>query len=62
MGGHSQRGSHAGSGEASLAALLNGVTLRGEEPSWPWHTRLHDRSAVQYRTHLLALARLEEGT
>ena len=30
----------------------------GEDASWPWHTRLHNRSAVQYRTHLVALRRV----
>ena len=55
IGGHSQRGAHAGSGPASLATLLGGTDVLGETPSWPWHTRLHDRSAVQYVTHLLAL-------
>ena len=65
LGGHSQRAPHAGAGEAFLAALLEGapphaiqgLSRRGEQAGWPWHTRLHDRSSVQYRTHLLALER-----
>ena len=65
LGGHSQRAPHDGAGEAFLAALLNGdpthaipgLSVAAELPSWPWHTRLHDRSAVLYRSHLLALRR-----
>ncbi len=64
LGGHSQRAAHGGAGEAFLHALLAGTDhavpgLRclAERADWPWHTRLHDRSAVQYRAHLLALAR-----
>ena len=65
IGGHSQRGEHAGSGEAFLRSLLGGaharaaagLTLLAEEPDFPWQTRLHERSAVTYRTHLLAVAR-----
>ena len=65
LGGHSQRAPHRGAGEAFLHALTSGegphavagLAQRGEVADWPWHTRLHDRSAVQYRTHLLALDR-----
>ncbi len=65
IGGHSQRGEYAGGGEAFLRTLLGGphlraargLTLLAEEPDFPWQTRLHERSAVAYRTHLLALAR-----
>ncbi len=34
-----------------------GVSWLGEEAAWPWQTRLHDRAAVAYRTHLVALRR-----
>jgi SAM-dependent methyltransferase/uncharacterized protein YbaR (Trm112 family) len=64
LGGHSQRAAHAGAGEAFLHALLAGdahaiagLTCNAEQAEWPWATRLHARSAVQYRTHLLALRR-----
>lgn len=65
LGGHSQRAAHRGAGEPFLQALLEGaadhavtgLALRAEQADFPWHTRLHERSAVQYRTHLLALAR-----
>jgi SAM-dependent methyltransferase/uncharacterized protein YbaR (Trm112 family) len=68
IGGHSQRSAYAGEAEPFLRALLHegahaqsvaGLTLLGEDQSWPWQTRLHERGAVQYRTHLLALARRE---
>ena len=65
LGGHSQRAEHQGAGEAFLHALLNGAPdhavaglgLHAEQADFAWHTRLHERSAVQYRTHLMALAR-----
>ena len=66
LGGHSQRAGHGGAGEAFLHALLAGegshaipgLTCVAEQAGWPWQTRLHERSAVHYRTHLLALQRL----
>ncbi len=65
LGGHSQRAPHAGAGEAFLQALIAGppehavagLTLVGEDDGFAWQTRLHDRSAVHYRSHLLALRR-----
>lgn len=68
IGGHSQRGAYGGEAEPFLRALLRegahaqsvtGLTLLEEDQAWPWQTRLHERGAVQYRTHLLALARRE---
>ncbi len=68
IGGHSQRGRFAGDAEPFLRALLRegahaqslgGLELLGEDQTWPWQTRLHERGAVQYRAHLLALARRE---
>lgn len=65
IGGHSQRGPDAGAAEPFLRRLLTegahpqavpGVRIVAEEKDWPWQTRLHDRSTVLYRTHLLALA------
>jgi SAM-dependent methyltransferase/uncharacterized protein YbaR (Trm112 family) len=64
IGGHSQRGPDGGAGEPFLRALLTegahphsvaGLRLLGEDTDFPWQTRLHDRSAVQYASHLLAL-------
>jgi len=66
IGGHSQRGPHQGAAEPLLAALLTpgahpqsieGLRLLAEVQHWPWQTRLHDRSAVAYRTHLVAAVR-----
>lgn len=66
IGGHSQRAPHAGGAEIFLHELLTagahprsvpGLTLLGEAESWPWQTRLHARSVLQYRTHLVALGR-----
>jgi SAM-dependent methyltransferase len=70
IGGHSQRAAHAGAGEPFLRALLTegahaqsltGLHALGEETDWRWQTRLHDRSTVQYATHLLALQRQGEN-
>jgi SAM-dependent methyltransferase/uncharacterized protein YbaR (Trm112 family) len=57
LGGHSQRGPHAGAAEPLLHQLLTslGWHLTAETLHFPWHTRLHDRSTVQYDAHLLAL-------
>jgi len=59
LGGHSQRASHAGAAEAFFQAQIapGGLELIAEDRDWPWHTRLHARSTVQYRTHLTALRR-----
>jgi SAM-dependent methyltransferase/uncharacterized protein YbaR (Trm112 family) len=66
IGGHSQRAPDAGAAEPFLRALLTegahpqsiaGLRILDEEAAWPWQTRLHERSAVLYRAHLLALAR-----
>jgi SAM-dependent methyltransferase/uncharacterized protein YbaR (Trm112 family) len=66
IGGHSQRAHHAGAAEPFLRALLTegahpqavaGLRVLEEVAGWPWQTRLHDRSAVLYSAHLLALAR-----
>jgi SAM-dependent methyltransferase len=70
IGGHSQRAADAGAGEPFLRALLRegahaqsvaGLRLLGEATNWPWQTRLHERSAVQYASHLLALQKQGEG-
>ncbi len=66
IGGHSQRAEHRGAGEPFLRALLqegaHEQSVRGlrllAEADLPWQTRLHDRSAMLYRAHLLALARV----
>ena len=66
LGGHSQRGSHRGAGEPVLRALLTpgahpgaveGLEIVAENDAVSWRVRLHDRSAMDYRVHLLALRR-----
>jgi SAM-dependent methyltransferase len=70
IGGHSQRAAHRGAAEPFLRTLLTegehpqsvpGLHLLDETPAWPWQTRLHERSTVSYRSHLLALARTAGG-
>jgi len=64
IGGHSQRGPTRGDAEPFLHSLLTagahplavpGLSLVGECESVPWQVRLHARSRVHYRSHLLAL-------
>ena len=65
IGGHSQRGDGMGAAEPLLAALLSsGVHPRSAADmkligtgEIAWHTRLHDRAAVAYRSHLAAAVR-----
>lgn len=66
IGGHSQRADHAGAAEPFLRTLLSegahpqsvpGLAMMAEDTAFPWHTRLHDRAAVRYASHLLALRR-----
>ncbi|MDA8249610.1 MAG: methyltransferase domain-containing protein [Rhodospirillales bacterium] len=66
IGGHSQRGAHQGAAEPLLRALLtadahprsvSGLAALGEDPAFPWQTRLHDRATMRYASHLLALRR-----
>jgi len=69
LGGHSQRAAHTGSGEAFLHALIGGssahaikgLALLAEQQGFPWHTRLHERSFVQYDSHLVAIERVAEA-
>lgn len=61
IGGHSQRGPHRGSSDSLLRALLTDDAHPQSLPSLqlisedevPWQTRLHDRSTVSYRAHLV---------
>ena len=64
IGGHSQRGGYGGAAEPLIRDLLtpgahplavSGLTIVGEVSRFPWRVRLHDRSAVDYRVHILAL-------
>lgn len=63
IGGHSQRGPTRGAAEPFLRSLLDGthphavpgLRIVAEDPDVPWHVRLHARSTMLYRNHLLAL-------
>jgi SAM-dependent methyltransferase/uncharacterized protein YbaR (Trm112 family) len=66
IGGHSQRGPGRGASEPALRALLTpgahpaaipGLRIVAEVESIPWRVRLHDRSAVEYRVHLVVVER-----
>lgn len=69
IGGHSQRGASGGSAEPLLKMLVTegehpaavqGLRLLGIGEA-EWHTRLHERSAVQYKSHLLALLKVADS-
>jgi len=63
LGGHSQRSGSQGSSEAMLRALLTGkhpqaiegLELVSEVEGVPWSVRMHDRSSVHYRAHMLVI-------
>lgn len=66
LGGHSQRSTSRGSSEPVVRALLTpggspmaveGLRLTGEIDDLPWRVRLHDRSTMTYRLHLVAAQR-----
>jgi SAM-dependent methyltransferase len=64
LGGHSQRGPHRGASEPLLRGLLTpgghpeaiaGLRIVAELDDLPWQVRLHDRAAMTYRVHLVAV-------
>lgn len=66
LGGRTGTDPHAGSAEPLVRSLLDGgshdravsgLTLAAEDQNWPWRVRLHDRSAMTYDVHLMALRR-----
>lgn len=66
LGGHSQRSPMAGSCETVLRTLLTPGAHPGSIPNLkmiaecenlPWHVRLHERSAMTYKVHLIAAAK-----
>ena len=68
IGGHSQRGAGNGAAETLLLALLtpgaHPLAVAGLQvlstADCAWQTRLHARSAVSYRSHLLAARRVTD--
>jgi SAM-dependent methyltransferase/uncharacterized protein YbaR (Trm112 family) len=66
LGGHSQRSPSGGASEAVLRSLLTpggspaavpGLRIAAELDDLAWHLRLHDRSTMTYRLHLLVAER-----
>ena len=66
LGGHSQRSPMEGSCEAVLRALLtpgahpgsiNTLAITAERDSLPWQVRLHDRSTMAYKLHMVVAER-----
>ena len=66
LGGHSQRSPSAGASETLLRALLtpgahpssiNLLKLSGERDQVPWQVRLHERSTMTYKLHMVAATR-----
>jgi len=70
IGGHSQRAPSAGASDAILRSLLTpgahpspieGLELAGERDGVPWSVRVHDRSTMTYRVHMVAARRRARG-
>lgn len=70
VGGHSQRGKWRGSPEEVLRSLLTpgahpasieGLRIVTEAADLPWRVRLHDRSAVDYRCHLIVAEKVPDS-
>ena len=66
LGGHSQRSPTAGASEAALRTLLtpgahpnsiNTLALAAQRDDLTWHVRLHDRSVMTYKLHLVTATR-----
>ena len=64
LGGHSQRGPHAGRAEDILDGLLGdgpmsigSLRSSGRNLDVPWHVRLHDRSCMHYTCRVLVARR-----
>jgi SAM-dependent methyltransferase/uncharacterized protein YbaR (Trm112 family) len=66
LGGHSQRSPSDGASEAAVRSLLTpgdpaavpGLCIIAERDNLPWHLRLHSRSTMTYRLHLLIAERV----
>lgn len=66
LGGHSQRSPAAGASEAALRTLLTPgavgavevLAWKAEREDLRWHVRLHDRSTMSYRLHLVVAERV----
>jgi len=69
LGGHSQRSETRGSSEAMLASLLGGahpqaidhIEVVSEFKDLPWTVRMHDRSSVDYRVHMMVIRKSDTG-
>lgn len=70
LGGHSQRASPAGSCETVLRSLLtpgahpgsvDTLKLAAERDDLPWHVRLHERSTMTYKLHLVVAEKIAEA-
>jgi SAM-dependent methyltransferase/uncharacterized protein YbaR (Trm112 family) len=57
IGGHSQRADHRGASDVCLRKWLPSVSLAAlaEVPEVEWSVRLHERSSVRYRSHMMIL-------
>lgn len=71
IGGHSQRSEKNGDSETILKSLLAGgdhpMALKGlrlvkEVPDLPWSVRLHDRSYMQYTSHLVVVESIADNS
>ncbi len=70
LGGHSQRSPMSGSSEAILRMLLSPgahpnsskrLHIVAEEDQLDWHVRLHERSTMNYKVHLVVVEAKDDG-
>src|SRR5262249_32606500 len=69
LGGHSQRSQDRGASAPVLRALLTaqghpwsvkGLELLAERDGLAWHVRMHERSTMSYKTHLVVAQKLQD--
>lgn len=64
LGGHSARGPERGASEPALRralAAVGGLEVIAENADVPWTVRLHDRSSVTYRSHVVVARAIQRA-
>ncbi len=70
VGGHSQRGDWRGASDPVLRALLtpgahpaslDGLEITAEQNEVEWTVRMHERSSVTYKSHMVAVRKLDHA-
>ena len=68
LGGHSQRGAHAGAAEPLLRMLMAGdertacgLAMVADVEDIPWQVRLHERATMRYSSHMVVAQRMRRS-